>query len=82
MPYILPNKAEYIICTLASANIKAYLVGGAVRAMLQNKPAEDLDFAVEAQTCDIMGVFPNAVQIGGEYGTVSVDGCELTPCRS
>ncbi|MEG1126285.1 MAG: CCA tRNA nucleotidyltransferase [Oscillospiraceae bacterium] len=82
MPYILPNKAEYIICTLASANIKAYLVGGAVRAMLQNKPAEDLDFAVEAQTCDIMRVFPNAAQIGGEYGTVSVDGCELTPCRS
>ncbi len=54
------------------AGFEAYLVGGAVRDMLMNKPASDWDVATNATPQQVMSIFRKVIPTGIEHGTVTV----------
>ena len=68
LPLILKKMDSYF----EQAGFEAYLVGGAVRDMLMNKPASDLDVATNATPKQVMSIFKKVIPTGIEHGTVTV----------
>ncbi len=61
------SKARKILNSLDKAKYEAYLVGGAVRDLLLDKPPKDFDIATEAHPEQVKKVFPSCRLIGRRF---------------
>ena len=68
----LPSVLKKMDSFFERAGFDAYLVGGAVRDMLMNKPASDWDIATNASPEQVMAIFRKVIPTGIEHGTVTV----------
>src|SRR3989344_3016717 len=67
----LPQPAQSIIDTLASAGFEAYAVGGSVRDLLMGKETKGWDFTTNATPEEILKLFPDSFY-DNQFGTVGV----------
>ncbi len=81
MPIQIPEKPAAALAALHKAGIGAWVVGGAVRDSLLERPVSDWDLTAACQPEQLLAALPQAKPIGGVYGTVSWHGVEITPCR-
>jgi tRNA nucleotidyltransferase (CCA-adding enzyme) len=82
MPIAIPEKPAAAMALLHKAGISVWVIGGAVRDSLLGRPAEDWDLTAACMPDQLAAALPDAKPIGGEYGTVSWHGVEITPCRA
>ena len=68
----IPNEVLKICETLARAGESAYVVGGALRDMLADRPLGDFDLATTATPKRVMKLFVRVVPTGIKHGTVTV----------
>lgn len=61
-----------IVNMLHDAGFTAYIVGGAVRDALMQRPISDIDIATSAQPEQVMAVFTTCIPTGLKHGTVTV----------
>ncbi|MCO7125777.1 CCA tRNA nucleotidyltransferase [Sporolactobacillus shoreicorticis] len=64
--------AAFILDRLQDHGFEAYVVGGAVRDYLLNRPIHDVDIATSAHPADVVSLFKRTVPIGIDHGTVAV----------
>ena len=67
----LPWEIPYILQQLEKSGFEAYVVGGAVRDTLLQKPTSDWDFTTNATPEQIQDIFPESFY-ENEFGTVGV----------
>lgn len=69
-----PAEINYTLDKLAESGFEAYLVGGAVRDMLMQKPVHDYDITTSAAPAEVERVFSGhrVVETGLKHGTVTV----------
>lgn len=82
VPLIIPEKPAAAMAALRAAGIPAWVVGGAVRDSLLGRPVKDWDLTVECGPEQLARALPDAVPMGGVYGTMTWHGVEITPCRA
>lgn len=70
----LPREVLEIVSTVAQNGGGIWVVGGAVRDVCLGLDVHDIDFAVSLDPQQMMGLFPNAIPTGIDYGTVSLRG--------
>ena len=68
----LPAAVERFARVLIDAGHAAYLVGGAVRNLLQDRPTDDWDIATDATPGRVQGLYPRTIPTGIRHGTVTV----------
>jgi tRNA nucleotidyltransferase (CCA-adding enzyme) len=68
----IPAAVHGLVEKLVAAGHATYLVGGCVRDLLRGHSAEDFDLATSAPLEVLLQVFPNAIPIGLQHGTVMV----------
>lgn len=82
----LPDAIGQVLNTIKQAGGQGYVVGGALRDALMGNTPGDWDVAATLPQQELQRLFPAAVNIGGQYGTLRVmlEGlhCDITPCRS
>lgn len=76
----IPKNVKDIIKKLESKKFQAYLVGGCVRDLLLKTKPKDWDIATSANPEEIQKLFPKSF-CNNEFGTVNVEGIEITPFR-
>lgn len=64
--------AAFILDRLQDHGFEAYVVGGAVRDYLLNRPIHDVDVATSAHPADVVSLFNRTIPIGIDHGTVAV----------
>jgi putative nucleotidyltransferase with HDIG domain len=74
--FTLPLLVVRILSTLKSKGFQAYIVGGAVRDLLQKRPIDDWDFTTNAAPEQIMRLFKESFY-DNTFGTVRVAGKHL-----
>lgn len=67
----LPDFTRDIVDKFLKNNYQIYLVGGAVRDFLLNRPITDWDFTTDAKPDQILELFPNAFY-NNKFGTVGL----------
>lgn len=81
----IPEKAEYIIKTIAAAGFEAYVVGGCVRDSILGRVPEDWDITTSAKPEQVKALFARTIDTGIQHGTVTVmlekEGFEVTTYR-
>lgn len=83
---ILPNYVKDFMNVFKKAKYEIYIVGGAVRDMILERPIKNWDFATNAKPAEILSLFKNA-KYENQYGTVIVPletkniVMEITPYR-
>ncbi|MBB5173577.1 CCA tRNA nucleotidyltransferase [Texcoconibacillus texcoconensis] len=74
-----------IIVELENHGFSSFIVGGAVRDYVLDKPPGDIDIATTARVEDVQHIFPHVVDVGVDHGTVLVpttsDVIEVTQFR-
>ena len=72
-----------ILKTLNQAGYRSYLVGGAVRDLIQGKPPGDMDILTLAEPDEIRSLFPNQKVrvVGSSFPVTLVNGVEVASCR-
>jgi tRNA nucleotidyltransferase (CCA-adding enzyme) len=76
----IPKNVKDIIKKLESKKFQAFLVGGCVRDLLIKVEPKDWDIATLANPEQIQKIFPKGF-CNNEFGTVNVEGVEITPFR-
>lgn len=71
MQFGLPFKVIETIEKLRNVGYQAYIVGGAVRDILQGKEVHDWDFTTDAMPVEIQKTFPGSFY-ENDYGTVGI----------
>lgn len=87
---IMDSKTEQdiqiIFRTLKNAGHQVYIVGGAVRDIVMERPFKDIDFATDATPNRIMSIFEKSIPTGEKFGTITVvingTNYEITTFRS
>ncbi len=81
----IPEKAKFIIETIAKAGFEAYVVGGCVRDSILGRKPEDWDITTSAKPYQVKALFPRTIDTGIQHGTVTVmldkEGFEVTTYR-
>lgn len=81
----MPQKAKYIIETIANAGFEAYVVGGCVRDSILGREPMDWDITASARPDQVKALFPRTIDTGLQHGTVTVmlegEGFEVTTYR-
>ena len=77
----IPKEVKSIINKLKKDGFDAYLVGGCVRDLLLGVEPKDWDIATLANPKQIQKIFPKSF-CDNEFGTVNVEGVEITPFRT
>ncbi|PWU68659.1 CCA tRNA nucleotidyltransferase [Gracilibacillus dipsosauri] len=72
------SHAFKIIEQIESNRFQAFIVGGAVRDYLLNRPISDIDIATDALPADIMKIFDKVIPTGIKHGTVLVRSQQLS----
>lgn len=70
--YPVPAGVLTVLQTLRAAGHQAYVVGGAVRDSVLGLAPRDWDLATDALPDRILSLFPSAVPVGLEFGTVLI----------
>ncbi len=82
----LPQAVITLCAQLQTQGYQAVLVGGALRDQLMGIPTQDLDVATSADPAEIRSLFPHAIPIGKEFGTMGIwidrTWIEVTPFRT
>jgi poly(A) polymerase len=78
----LSESAKKIIFTLKEAGHEAYVVGGAVRDSLLDKPAKDFDIVTSARPDAIKELFGLEGSVGQNFAVHLVDGHEVASYRT
>lgn len=68
---VLPQPVAYILWKLNQKELEGYVVGGAVRDLLLNRPLSDWDFTTNARPETIQEVFPESFY-DNNFGTVGI----------
>ncbi|MBT4059841.1 MAG: hypothetical protein HOE69_06005 [Euryarchaeota archaeon] len=68
----LPEDLLEIVSRVAQAGGGIWLVGGSVREGLAGLIPKDYDLATDLEPDNVMEIFPNSIDTGSQYGTVSV----------
>lgn len=68
----VPKEVLSIVTTLVEAEHSAFVVGGAVRDLLFQRPTNDWDIATSATPDEGMKLFSTALPTAVKYGTISV----------
>lgn len=71
MDYKLPKEVTEILEKFKAAGYEIYIVGGAVRDLLMNRPVHDWDFTTNAKPEEILKVFPDGFY-NNKFGTVGI----------
>ncbi len=71
MDYIFPDHVVAVLTALTDKGFEAYVVGGAIRDLIMNKPVTDWDFTTNAPPEEIQNVFPDSFY-DNAFGTVGV----------
>ncbi len=71
-PQLLDERATRVVKTLQEAGFEAYIVGGAVRALLLGRRPKDFDVATNATPEQVKGLFKRAFIIGRRFRIVHV----------
>lgn len=71
MNFSLPNKVKNILNKFIQADYQIYVVGGAVRDLIMNRPVKDWDFTTDAKPDEILKIFPEGFY-DNKFGTVGV----------
>ena len=61
-PMVIPNEIQLIINKLKKHGFDAYIVGGCVRDLLQNKEPNDWDITTNAKPEEIQKIFPKSFE--------------------
>jgi len=77
----IPKKVEDILDKFQKNKFEAYLVGGCVRDLLMKRKPKDWDIATNANPDQIQKLFPKSF-CNNDFGTVNVEGVEITPFRT
>lgn len=72
----IPTLVNKVLQTLEDAGFEAYVVGGAIRDILLDKPTYDWDFTTDATPQEIQKLFPESYYTN-QFGTVGITGEEL-----
>lgn len=67
----LPTDVKNILDKFKKKNFQIFIVGGAVRNLLTNKPITDWDFTTNAKPEDILALFPEGFY-DNKFGTVGI----------
>lgn len=67
----IPPFVEYILKTMTDAGHQVYIVGGAVRDLIMNRPVTDWDFTTDAPPEITRALFPHSFY-DNQFGTVGV----------
>src|SRR6266446_10787713 len=73
----LKQHAISIVQSLREAGHQAYLVGGCVRDLLLGREPADYDITTDATPDEVMGIFPETVAIGAQFGVILIPREEL-----
>jgi len=76
----IPKSVKDIVKKLESKKFQVFLVGGCVRDLLRRIEPKDWDIATSASPEQIQKLFPKSF-CNNEFGTVNVEGVEITPFR-
>lgn len=71
MQYKIPEEVKDILEKFQKNNFQIYIVGGAVRDLLMEKPVSDWDFTTDAQPEEILKIFPEGFY-DNKFGTVGI----------
>jgi len=74
----VPQELKNIFDKFEQANYEIYLVGGAVRDYIMNRPINDWDFTTSARPEQIMELFDDAFY-NNKFGTVGIPSEEFKP---
>lgn len=74
--FSLPTLVIHILSTLDEARFQAYIVGGAVRDLLQKRKIDDWDFTTNATPQQLLRIFKESYY-DNTFGTVKVSGKHL-----
>ncbi|HET9179547.1 MAG TPA: CCA tRNA nucleotidyltransferase [Terriglobia bacterium] len=66
------HAATEIVRRLRGAGFDAYLVGGCVRDIVMGNEPKDYDIATSAQPAEVVGMFPESLTVGANFGVVIV----------
>jgi len=69
---MIPNEVKYIINTLIKNGYTAYIVGGAVRNTVMNRPVKDWDITTSALPSEVEALFDKTYNVGKSFGTIIV----------
>ncbi|WP_096188657.1 hypothetical protein [Evansella halocellulosilytica] len=64
--------ADKLIKVLNKAGYEAYIVGGAVRDRILQRPVKDIDLTTNASIESVQQLFPHHIDVGAKHGTVLV----------
>lgn len=64
--------ATEIVRRLRSQGFQAYLVGGCVRDLVMGRDPKDYDVATDATPGEVVGLFPQGLTVGVQFGVVTV----------
>jgi tRNA nucleotidyltransferase/poly(A) polymerase len=67
----IPEEVKKIVTLFQENGFEIYIVGGAIRDLLMNKPVTDWDYTTNARPEDMMNFLPNAFY-DNQFGTVGV----------
>jgi len=67
----IPSGVKIILDKFKKANFQIYIVGGAVRDLLMEKPISDWDFTTDAKPEEILKIFPEGFY-DNKFGTVGI----------
>lgn len=68
----IPPKVSFICETLRARGFEAWIVGGAVRDHILQRPVHDWDLATNATPDQIQQCFARTLDIGARHGTITV----------
>jgi tRNA nucleotidyltransferase (CCA-adding enzyme) len=71
-PLEVPTPVSHLIATLVEAGHETLLVGGSIRDLLSGMPVGDFDATTAARPDQVLSLFPRAVPIGLQHGTVMI----------
>ncbi len=78
----IPENVLYVIAALKEKGVDSWVIGGAVRDTLLGRPVHDWDLTAVGTPEQMLAALPDAKPIGGEFGTITWHGVEITPCRA
>ncbi|MFI3168395.1 MAG: hypothetical protein R3Y06_00420 [Faecalibacterium sp.] len=78
----IPENVLYVIAALKEKGVDSWVIGGAVRDSLLGRAVHDWDLTAAGTPEQMMAALPDAKPIGGEFGTITWHGVEITPCRA
>lgn len=74
--------AVQVIRKLQENGFIAVLAGGCVRDTILDQEPKDYDIATSAVVSDIMGIFPDSIQVGKAFGVYLINGHEVASLRT